>query len=266
VNPVLLVAVMLLGSAQADTAYAPGDSAATLAPSEAVKQARRALREARFNMGPGVELDRGSFSISRRQIGFSVRPAAGAPMQSRSTQMAEIDPATIKVTRSSLEHCVAVLGHPGWEACWQGRETDARKFADALFALAQHARDAPRPVDAAAETLDAAAEKLFAEAAARYRTANPKPEFPEAARRLRIQAEVAVRDKRLEDATDLYEEALKLAAWWPEGRFNRALILGELKEYPEAMAEMKKYLMLVPDAPNARAAQDKIYEWEARVK
>jgi hypothetical protein len=28
------------------------------------------------------------------------------------------------------------------------------------------------------------------------------------------------------------------------------------------MREMKYYLQLVPDAPNARAAQDKIYDWE----
>jgi hypothetical protein len=28
---------------------------------------------------------------------------------------------------------------------------------------------------------------------------------------------------------------------------------------------MRRYLLLVPDAPNARAAQDKIYEWEAKV-
>jgi hypothetical protein len=29
---------------------------------------------------------------------------------------------------------------------------------------------------------------------------------------------------------------------------------------------MKKYLMLVPDAADAREAQDKIYEWEAFIK
>jgi hypothetical protein len=29
---------------------------------------------------------------------------------------------------------------------------------------------------------------------------------------------------------------------------------------------MKKYLMLVPEAEDARAAQDKIYEWEAEIK
>jgi hypothetical protein len=29
---------------------------------------------------------------------------------------------------------------------------------------------------------------------------------------------------------------------------------------------MKKYLMLIPDAADARAAQDKIYEWEGSQK
>ena len=55
---------------------------------------------------------------------------------------------------------------------------------------------------------------------------------------------------------------MKIAPWWPEGYFNRALILGELNRFAEAMREMKRYLQLAPDAPNARAAQDKIYEWE----
>lgn len=104
----------------------------------------------------------------------------------------------------------------------------------------------------------------FAEVAEQYKRADPKPRFPEAARKFRVQAESAVRDKQFDDAAELYEEALNVAPWWPEGRFNRALILGELKEYAEATAEMKKYLMLVPGAPNARAAQDKIYEWEGK--
>jgi len=65
-------------------------------------------------------------------------------------------------------------------------------------------------------------------------------------------------------AFEHYAKALAIAPWWPEGRFNRALILGELKRYSEAVREMKRYLQLVPDAPNARASQDKIYEWEGK--
>jgi hypothetical protein len=53
-----------------------------------------------------------------------------------------------------------------------------------------------------------------------------------------------------------------VAPWWPEGYFNRALILGETGRYRKAVEEMRKYLMIVPGAPDAREAQDKIYEWE----
>ncbi len=86
--------------------------------------------------------------------------------------------------------------------------------------------------------------------------------LPEEANRYKVQAEGAVRDKEFYDAADFYAEALKIVPWWPAGRFNRALVLGETGEYGEAIREMKHYLQLVPDAPNARAAQDKIYDWE----
>jgi len=103
----------------------------------------------------------------------------------------------------------------------------------------------------------------FEELAAQYR-GKSRPDFPEEARRFRVQAEVAVQDKRFGDAADRYEDALKIAPWWPEGRFNRALVLGETSRHADAIREMKKYLLLFPDAPNARAAQDKIYEWEGK--
>lgn len=105
-------------------------------------------------------------------------------------------------------------------------------------------------------------EEEFQRAVQWFREQNPRPQFPEDARRYRVQAESAVRDKRFGDAAQRYAEALKVAPWWPEGRFNRSLVLAETNRYGEAIAEMKRYLTLVPDAPNARAAQDKIYEWE----
>ena len=237
---------------------------ANLTPAEALKQARDTLNGTRFDLGGIAELDRSNLRISPKQIQFSALPAPGVSPKPTILQTRDNDPATIMVKRTSqqgagqnVEHLVSVLGHPGWDIYWINREADAVKFADALFALVRYARGAPRPVDQAAES-------SFAEAAARYRAASTKPEFPEAARRFRVRAEVAIRDKELEEAADLYHEALRIAPWWPEGRFNLALILGELKEYSEAMAEMKRYLALVPDAPNARAAQDKIYEWEGR--
>jgi len=103
----------------------------------------------------------------------------------------------------------------------------------------------------------------FEAVARRYRDAPVKPAFPEEARRFKIQAEAAVAQKNFAAAADRYNDALKVAPWWPEGRFNRALILGETGRYRKAIDEMKMYLALVPEALDARAAQDKIYEWEA---
>lgn len=102
----------------------------------------------------------------------------------------------------------------------------------------------------------------FQEVVAKYLAANPKPTLPEEARKFKVQAEFALQEKQFDKAVELFGKALDIAPWWPEGHFNRALILGETKKYWDAMREMKRYLLLVPDAPNARAAQDKIYQWE----
>jgi regulator of sirC expression with transglutaminase-like and TPR domain len=104
------------------------------------------------------------------------------------------------------------------------------------------------------------------EAVARaYRAEAVKPALPEAARRWRVQAESAVRAQQFDEAADLFDAALAEAPWWPEGHFNRALVLGEAGAPAGAITEMRRYLALVPEAPDARAAQDKIYEWERQV-
>jgi tetratricopeptide (TPR) repeat protein len=109
-------------------------------------------------------------------------------------------------------------------------------------------------------------QQQFASIAAAYRSHTPRETIGEDVRRTKIAAETAVQDKRFSDAIDAYEDGLKLAPWWPEGHFNAALLLGDLHYYDEAVSHMKKYLALVPDAPDARAAQDRIYAWESRRK
>lgn len=89
-------------------------------------------------------------------------------------------------------------------------------------------------------------------------------ELPEEARRYKVEAEVAVREERFVDAAIAFEKALTIAPWWPAGHYNSALALSEIGFHFEAVQEMKRYLLLAPDAPNARGAQDKIYEWESK--
>ena len=103
----------------------------------------------------------------------------------------------------------------------------------------------------------------FADEAKKYREMSVKPSLPETVRKLAIQAEVAVDRGQYEAAAALYQDALRLAPWWPEGHFNRAIILSNLRRFKEAVAQMKKYLLLAPDAKDARTAQDNMYKWEA---
>ena len=127
--------------------------------------------------------------------------------------------------------------------------------ANALYVLKQNAIK----VKKASDEYDVS----FAASLTDYRKkAASNAALPEEANKYKVQAEGAVRDKEFDDAADLYAAALKIAPWWPVGHFNRALVLGEIGDYEMAKREMKHYMQLVPNAPNARAAQDKIYEWE----
>ena len=132
----------------------------------------------------------------------------------------------------------------------------ATSLLDALTTLKHVAKGeslavADTPADAAA----------FEKAVAFYRAQATRPALPEDARRFKVQAEAAVREKRDGDAVDLYAKALRIAPWWPDGHYNRALLLADEGLKADAILEMKKYLRLEPNASDARAAQDKIYEW-----
>lgn len=110
------------------------------------------------------------------------------------------------------------------------------------------------------------APEVFEAKAAQYRGLAEQPLLPESAREYKVRAEAAVREGRLLDAVEAYDRGLQVAPTWPQGHFNVALLLGELKTYGLAVEEMQRYLLLVPDAANARQAQDKIYEWRGKLE
>ena len=112
-------------------------------------------------------------------------------------------------------------------------------------------------------TKDAAAEAAFQEESRKYREMRVKPVLPEEAHKYDVQGDFAVEKKNLAAAADRYGEALKIAPWWPEGHFKRGVILADIERYDEGVDEMKKFLLLAPDAKEARAAQDNIYKWES---
>jgi tetratricopeptide (TPR) repeat protein len=92
-----------------------------------------------------------------------------------------------------------------------------------------------------------------------------KPPLPEYARRYAVQAETFAREKSYDQAIDAYKKVTNAAYWWPDAYFNLAVLLGDQKKYADAIQYMKAYLTLVPNAPDARGMQDKIYEWETKL-
>ncbi|HEY3389684.1 MAG TPA: hypothetical protein VGK38_08950, partial [Prolixibacteraceae bacterium] len=73
--------------------------------------------------------------------------------------------------------------------------------------------------------------------------------------------------KAFEKAIEYYNKAIDLdQTAYPAAYSNIALLSAQLHRYDAAISSMKKYLLLQPDASDARGAQDKIYEWEIMLK
>lgn len=102
---------------------------------------------------------------------------------------------------------------------------------------------------------------LFKPVALQYRAQTIKPGLSEAARKFLVQATTATEEKRYIDGIHLLGKAIAADQAYPQAHFNCALLWAQVGIYGAAILEMKKYLMLVPDAADARASQDKIYEW-----
>ncbi len=87
-------------------------------------------------------------------------------------------------------------------------------------------------------------------------------EIPEEARKYALGGEVLLKEGKLKEALQEYLRAVKVAPHIAIFYKTIALINGELKDYANAVRNMTIYLELMPDAPDARAAQDQIYKWE----
>ncbi|MCR4303192.1 MAG: hypothetical protein NUV63_03045 [Gallionella sp.] len=134
---------------------------------------------------------------------------------------------------------------------YQGQYANATWAAYYLYQLSLVPADVPGAFEAKAQA---------------YRDAATKPQLPESAREFKVRGDSAVAEKRFLDAVEAYGRALQIAPWWPDGHFNVALQLSELKTYGLAVEEMQRYLALVPEATNARQAQDRIYAWRGKLE
>ena len=82
-----------------------------------------------------------------------------------------------------------------------------------------------------------------------------------------VQANLLAQQKKYAHAIQLYKKVIDLdATAYPEAYNNMALLYAQLNRYSVAIFYMREYMLLEPSANDARAAQDKIYEWELYTK
>ncbi|MHB1379704.1 MAG: tetratricopeptide repeat protein [Desulfurivibrionaceae bacterium] len=125
-----------------------------------------------------------------------------------------------------------------------------QKIADDLFFIQQNFK---KPLVA-----------LFELKAAEYRALKVKPPVSEEQRKYIVQANAFTQQKDYSGAIARYNKAVALnQVSYPAAYSNMALLYAQERRFKLAIEHMKKYLLLEPEAKDARSAQDKIYEWEA---
>lgn len=133
---------------------------------------------------------------------------------------------------------------------------DAQKFADDLFFIRQ--------------TLQKKHDEqlaLFESKVAEYRGLTIKPQVPEEQRKYIVQANALGQKKEYVRAISLYLKAVEVnPVSYPGAYFNLALLSAQMNRFNQAISYMKQYLLLEPEAQDARSAQDKIYEWELMIE
>jgi tetratricopeptide (TPR) repeat protein len=134
---------------------------------------------------------------------------------------------------------------------------DAQIFAEHLYATVPHAYKELN-LDSLLTVFNSVAEQ--------YHALYVKPLVTEEQRKSIVQANSKNEKKEYKEALELYKKAIDVnPTSYRSAYCNMALIAAQTKDYQYAILNMKKYLMLVPEAEDARAAKDKIYEWEAEL-
>ena len=267
----LAVAVTLAGCETIDSSTGMKFVAAESQPEMSLAAAKRTIqRESRWYNNDGA-VDHGQSGVNFEPTGWSVsyfNPSNGKRSGSTPCLYEKYDPYIKKLEEAAYgpnKHGTVYVVQPADASPCGGpkfqllTEARAKNVAAAMLrwqkaspeeragALAQEVSVTPAMVDS-------------------YARARTTQAIPEDVRRFKVAAEVAVREKRFVDAVTAYEDALDIAPWWGQGHFNAALVLAEIHNFRDAVNHMRLYLALTPGANDARQVQDKIYEWEDRLK
>ena len=98
----------------------------------------------------------------------------------------------------------------------------------------------------------------------------PSPAVPEDARRAFVQgvtiAKASTDAQGQVLAIESFNEALRIAPWWGDAYYNRAVAQDLAGRLADARDSIRLYLLTGPSAQDARDAQDRIYALEAKEK
>jgi hypothetical protein len=97
-----------------------------------------------------------------------------------------------------------------------------------------------------------------------WRALVTKPPLSDEAYKDRLLAEDALKSRNLDASAGYYEAGVAAEPTWDQGWYNLALLYAEQNDYFDAAQCMKHYVILMPDAPDAREAKDNIILWEAK--
>lgn len=95
-----------------------------------------------------------------------------------------------------------------------------------------------------------------------------RPEVGEDVRRLLVRAQILAEEKDYSGAIEAYWKAIDLVPWYAQLHYDRAILIAQpsasANQFDVAIEEMNRFLTLAPEAKEARAAKDLIYQWEIR--
>lgn len=139
-------------------------------------------------------------------------------------------------------------------------------LADFLYTIRYLLYEKPG-IDRTSDSIRVADSIQFSSLALKYSKMSEKPAVTEAQRKYIVQANLFNQKREYGKAISLYHKVIEVdQTAYPAAYYNLALLLAQTQRFRPAIYNMKKYLMLVPDAGDARAAKDKIYEWEAELE